>query len=334
MKRLIIVALVLVGLWCGWWVVASVGLKRGIEAWLDDRRADGWVAEASDVSVGGFPYRFDTRFRDLSLADPDTGLAWSLPVFDLTALAYQPAHVIAFWPDSQTFRTPDERLEITSDTFEGSVVLVPGPDLALREMRLVLADLAVASDAGYDTGMADGQVAVARLDEAAPNTYRLGAHATDVLVADPVRQALDPAGALPDLLALLNLDARVTFDAPWDRHAVEDRRPQPVAIDLTDLTANWGDLELRAAGELQIDPDGVADGLITVKAVNWREILGLAVAAGAVPEGMAGTIESGLGFLARLSGPPETLDAPLTFSGGRISLGPVPLGAAPVFRLR
>ena len=35
---------------------------------------------------------------------------------------------------------------------------------------------------------------------------------------------------------------------------------KPTAIDLEDLTAIWGDLELRAAGELTLDSDGIATG--------------------------------------------------------------------------
>ena len=75
-------------------------------------------------------------------------------------------------------------------------------------------------------------------------------------------------------------------------------------------------------------------GRITVKAKNWREILQIAVAAGWVPEGLAETLEDGLGLRAGLSGSPETLDAPLSFEKGRVSFGPIPLGTAPRLLLR
>ena len=58
-----------------------------------------------------------------------------------------------------------------------------------------------------------------------------------------------------------------------------------------------------------------------VKAENWREILELAVASGAVPEGLAGTLEDALGLLAGLSGSSKTLDIPLDFRNGRMLLG-------------
>ncbi len=76
------------------------------------------------------------------------------------------------------------------------------------------------------------------------------------------------------------------------------------------------------------------EGRIALRATNWREMLRIARTAGVLPEAIAGTVERGLGLLAGLSGNPETLDAPLTFAGGRVAFGPIPLGAAPRLRLR
>jgi hypothetical protein len=53
-----------------------------------------------------------------------------------------------------------------------------------------------------------------------------------------------------------------------------------------------------------------------------------------VPESLLGTLESGLTLMAQMSGNPETLDVPLTFRNGRILLGPIPIGPAPILRLR
>ena len=61
---------------------------------------------------------------------------------------------------------------------------------------------------------------------------------------------------------------------------------------------------------------------------------GLSVAAGALSPGLAGALTDGLSLLSQLSGNPNTLDIPLGFRGGRVMLGPVPIGPAPVVRLR
>ena len=333
MKRLFTLLLVLATLWAGYWVVGRAALDRALVAWFDARRAEGWVAEA-EVAVRGFPSRFDTTLTGVELADPDTGLAWSLPFFQILALSYRPNHVIAVWPDVFTVATPRERLEVLSGRIRGSVVFRPDTDLALRRMTVELSDVAVTSDAGWATGLTEGSLATEEATGGPEHAQRIGLQATNVLVAEPLKAALDPAGALPDRVGSVHLDATLGFDAPWDRRAIEERRPQPTFIDLDDLSAVWGDLQLRAAGDLSIDPDGVAEGRITVKAVNWREILDLAVAGGLVPEALSETVANALGVLAGLSGPPDTLDAPLTFSDGRISFGPLPLGRAPRFVIR
>ena len=73
-----------------------------------------------------------------------------------------------------------------------------------------------------------------------------------------------------------------------------------------------------------------------VKATNWREMLRLAVASGAIAENLAPLVENGLEGLARLSGSSgDALDVPLTFARGRVMLaGLVPLGPAPRLVLR
>jgi hypothetical protein len=83
-----------------------------------------------------------------------------------------------------------------------------------------------------------------------------------------------------------------------------------------------------------VGPDGVPDGRITLKITNWRDLLRVARNAGLLPEPLMPTIERAFEILAGLSGPPDTLDAPLTFANGIVSFGPVPLGPAPRLVIR
>ncbi|MEM6729385.1 MAG: DUF2125 domain-containing protein, partial [Pseudomonadota bacterium] len=73
---------------------------------------------------------------------------------------------------------------------------------------------------------------------------------------------------------------------------------------------------------------------LTIKATNWREIISIGQALGTIPDGMVTTITRALEVLASLSGPPNTIDVPLSFQRGFVSLGPLPLGPAPKLRLR
>lgn len=332
-RALVIVVLLAAAGWCAWWFIGARTFDREVEAWLAERRAEGWVAEAADSAVRGFPNRFDLTLTGVELADPETGLAWSAPFFQILSLSYRPHHVIAVWPHEQTVATPFERVAVTSEEFRGSLRLADMASLALENATFVSDAVALESDAGWTASLDTGRMAVRRVP-ATESTYEIGIEALGVAPADATRARLDPSESLPREIKTLRLDAEVEFTAPWDRTAIEVARPQPMRIDLRELQATWGRLDLRAAGELTVADDGTLEGEIAIKADNWREILKLGVASGAVPEALAPTVERGLEALAGASGSPDTLDAPLTFRDGRIFYSFVPLGPAPRLVLR
>lgn len=330
-KLLAIVLIAALG-WSGYWFVGAMAVERGLGGWFDARRAEGWVADYSGLNTAGFPNRFDTTITGLELADPDSGLAWSAPMFQILALSYRPNHIIAVLPRSQTLATPLERLTLDSALMNGSVRFEPGTDLVLDQATFVMEDLRLAGT-GWSMALDTGRLA-SRQTAARENAHDIAFEAIGFAPTDATRQRLDPAGLLPAAVETLKIDATVAFDAPWDRHAIERSRPQITVLDLNLAQATWGSLDFRATGSLTVDAEGVPTGRITVKATDWRRMLDMAVAAGVVPEMLSPTLERGLGMLAGLSGDPETLDAQLTFQDGRLSFGPIPLGPAPRLRLR
>lgn len=321
--------------WSGYWFIVSSSLQQGFEEWFDARRAEGWAADYGALGVQGFPNRIDTVIDDLDLADPDTGLAWRAPRFQINALSYRPNHVIAVWPATQRLATPLAKFDIDSADMRASLVLAPDARLQIDRAALTAQTLVIRPVEG------DGQTVLQALRLAAEHvpmqnaaTYRLGLAADGLAPSLPWRETVDPDGSLPETFDAFRADMTVEFDKPWDRGAIEDARPQPRQITLKLAEARWGRLELQAAGALSIDAAGMPTGEITIKARNWREILQVSVAAGALSPGLAGALEDGLSLLSQLSGNPNTLDIPLGFRNGRVMLGPVPIGPAPVVRLR
>lgn len=140
----------------------------------------------------------------------------------------------------------------------------------------------------------------------------------------------------PGLSALdtLELRARVTFDKPWDRSALETARPQPRRVVLNLADARWGRLRILAAGEFEVDAQGQPDGTVTLKVDNWREMLEMARQSGALPPEAVGPAERALRLLSGIGGNPDALDARITLSGGYMSFGLIPLGPAPRLILR
>src|SRR6056297_93494 len=321
--------------WSGYWFIISSSLQQGFEDWFDARRAEGWVADYGALGVQGFPNRIDTVIDDLDLADPDTGLAWSAPRFQINALSYRPNHVIAVWPNSQRLATPLEKFDSESSDMRASLVLTPDAQLQIDRTALTAETLVIRPLAGEgQTGIQALRLAAEHVPMQNAATYRLGLAAEGLAPSLPWRRTVDPDGSLPERFDAVSADMTVEFDKPWDRSAIEVARPQPRQITLKLAEARWGRLELQAAGAVSVDAQGLPTGEITIKARNWREILQISVAAGAISPGLAGALEDGLSLLSQLSGNPNTLDIPLGFRNGRMLLGPVPIGPAPVLRLR
>lgn len=334
MRILLAVILLAAAAWAGYWYLGAQAVERGLRAWLDARAAEGWVVNTSSLRTAGFPNRFDTTLRDVELADPGTGWAWSAPIFQVLALSYRPAHVIAVWPDTQTVASPLQRISVASQRMRGSAVFADLRAFTLDRATVEFAGLDLRSSNDWRAALGGGQLALRRTP-AAGNSYDLALEARELTVPDRVAGLLSRGGLVGETVQRMALDASVRFDAPWDRRAIEDRRPQPRRIDLREMRARWGELDLRVAGALDVDARGVPDGSLTVKATNWREMLALAQAAGLVPQRLAPLLEGGLAQLARMNGDPNTLDVPLRFTGGRVSLGGVlPLGRAPRLVLR
>lgn len=320
-------------LWSGYWALASRGLETGLAAWVEARRAEGWAADYETLDVSGFPLRFRTDIAGLMLADPDTGLAWSAPTFRFESAAHRPQDVMAVWPPSQQIATPAEKIAVGAGRMEGRLAFRPGPALELAGAAFALGEVTLASTAGWQASLTRAEVTAAAV-EGRENAHRIVVAADEMRPPAGALAALDRAGVLPGVFERMHIEATLGFDAPWDRQSIEDRRPQVTRIELARLDAKWGDLELQAAGNLDVDAEGLPSGTLTVRATNWREMVAIARASGRLPEGLADRIEEALNLLAGLSGRPETLDVPLRFSRGQTWLGPVPVAPAPDFTIR
>lgn len=335
LKGLITVILIAAAAWAGYWFIGAAGVQNAFANWFEQRRDAGWVAEYADLTVQGFPNRFDTVFTDLTLADPDTGLAWEAPRFQINALSYRPNHVIAVWPERQVLATPLEKFDVSSRDMRASLILDGNTALTVERTTLTAERMVIgAREASDETTLRALRLAADHVPLKNRATYRLGLAADDLAPALSWRDSVDPTGNLPETFDALSADVTIEFDKPWDRTAIEDARPQPRMIDIRLAEARWGRLELQMAGEMTVDRTGRPTGEVMIKARNWRDIVDLAVNAGALPEGLAETVQDALSLLSRMAGNPATLDIPLGLRDGRIFMGPVPIGAAPVLRLR
>lgn len=330
MRALLWIVLIAAAAWSGYWFVGSAALDGAARAWFDARRSEGWQADYADLSVRGFPNRFDLSLTEPALADPETGLAWQTERHDILALSYKPNHVIMAFAPEQLLSTPLGKTRIIGNDMKASVVTSPTPSLPLERLTLVAADVELTAlplrEAG-GTRIEALNGAVNRV-EGTDARYRIGLNADGLRPALPFRARIDPEGKLPETLDAFRADIEMAFDKPWDRSAIETARPQPREIRISLAEARWGALELALAGTITVD-GGQPAGRVVIKARNWREMLNMADTVLKLPPQMRDGIEKALSLAATLSGNKSTLDIPLEFKGGRTWLGPLPIAPAP-----
>jgi hypothetical protein len=315
--------------WFGW----AIATERAVSGWLDAREAEGWVVTREGIAVSGYPTAFVTRFTELSLADPATGLVWSAPDFTLRQAAWNLGRIEAIWPESHSLASPFERLTITAADLASTLDVQPAANLALDASQTRMRGLGIDSSLGWRSHLAEGTIDMVRLPGEAA-TYAIRFEATDLTPPEDVARLLDPAGLLPEAIPVVLWDAVVAFDRPWDLSAIEDARPQPLRIELSEARAEWGDLMLRLSGAVEVDPEGRATGEVAIRAQNWPAMLDMAERGGLLRGGLRRSVETGLGFLAGLSGRREDLDVTLRLDDGFMFLGPLPIGEGPRLHLR
>ena len=131
--RILLAIVILAALgWSGfWWWQASVR-DRALTSWLAERSADGWVAQAGDIRVTGFPNRVDAVVTDLDLADPEAGWSWAADEFRISrgwdARAVPVAHVLRHLLETDFgYRVDSTTLHDHPVLGDLRSVFVPGP---------------------------------------------------------------------------------------------------------------------------------------------------------------------------------------------------------------
>lgn len=317
----------------GWWWIATNSLQNSISEWIDARRSEGWQADVGEMSRGGFPLRIKSTLTETALADPETATALQIPQLTLSTPIYWPGHVSVTLPaEPIVLSAPQGTLTISSDGTDAALRLHPGTALQLETLsaasRNLSLDLIEGRLLSVQTLQADVQQGLT------PETYDIDLLATGFAPGSVIRQSLRIPAAWSETFETLVADMTVTFDHPWDRNALETKRPQPRAIKVDQIAAVWADLSITFGADLQIAPNGTASGKAKLQALNWQRMLDLASAGGVLSPQARPQAESFLTLLSGLSGDSETLNVEITIDNGKMRMGFIPLGNAPRIILR
>ena len=314
--------------WFGYWFIGSSALETATKAWLQDRQEQGWITEYSALDVQGFPNRFDSTIMDFNLADPKYGWAWQAPLFQVLSLSYTPNQFTAVWPDTQTISTPYKKYNVSSEDMRASIVFLPNTTLALDRFRIFIKDLKIATSADEQSSFASADLSTRQSEDTA-FAHDIAFNGKGFVPSKSLKAQIDPTSLLPAEFETVAIETTAHFDAPWDRIAIEATKPNLTRLDVAQFDAKWGEVQIQATGSVDVDANGYPTGKLSLRAKNWREMIQLAMASGALDATTGQSLETGLGLIAMLSGNKNTLDVPLSFANRVMSIGPIPIGPAP-----
>lgn len=337
MRFLIILTAAFAVLYGGYWFVGSAAATRATTEVLTKLEDDGLSVAYDEVRTRGFPSRFDTTLTGIEIIDPARSIGWQAPFFQVFALSYNPTHVIAIWPDRQSFVLPRDTVTLVSERLRASVHTRTTPSLPLREAILEGSMFRVLSANGWEVDVAAvlASLRVVTGGDVADHSYEAYAEATDITLPTVLLQALGGADVAPTMIERLRLDGRVGFDRALDRFAIGagagagGTLPKLTSLTLRDGLFRWGDMSITGIGDLSISAGGIPDGQLILTVTNWRQMIDLGITAGLLDPGFEPILTRAIAALAQGS---DRLEAPIRFQNGFMSLGPLPLGPAPRFR--
>ncbi|WP_028028196.1 DUF2125 domain-containing protein [Gemmobacter nectariphilus] len=324
MRAVLWMAIVALAGWSGWWWFASTAALKVAQDWFTTQQARGWTAAHGTIEVQGFPSRIDLTIDSPDIAPPMGGWGWQAPFVQVLSLSYKPWHLIAAFAPEQRLATPAGPVWLNADKLQASLVLVPGPDLALDRFQL-------AGDGLRLSGLTEASAAhlslATRPAVGLALAHDLGIEARG-LMPSPGFLARLPPGTAPSEAALARLDATLTFSAALDRH-VADSRPEITRITLREARLDWGEIKAFVSGDLAPDGAGFAAGALELRLEGGEKALELAIGAGLIPAEARASWQNALTVLAPQG---QALTLPIRLAGGRVSVGPLPLGPAPRLR--
>ncbi len=323
-RGLLILIVVAFAAYSGWWFIGKSAQIKGFNSWQASQQDAGWTVAAKDMSVTGFPNRFDTRLSGLEIAPEGAPWSWRAEQLHLYALSYKPNHIIAAWPGEQSFQFGDLTSVVRSDLARASVIVKPSTSLALNRFQFEGENIQISlSDAPSSVLGKVGLALFAQPDtDASYEAFIQLIEVTAPELLSPLVPAGDPRSELP---VTLRLDAKVALAAPIDRYFAAT---EIETLDIISAEVKWGGQHVEASGNLASDATGYAAGSLELRFSDWKAFLDILQHLKAVSPSTHAILLNGFG---RTDKTDTTADIRLDFRNGQTYLGPVPLGRAPKF---
>jgi hypothetical protein len=314
------------------WRTEAAQLQAGFAAWLAERRAAGWTAQAGGEELGGWPLAATLSVAGVSLqgGEPDIpgGMAWSTERLELRIDLWSPGALELRASGAQHLRVaglPD--IPYTADAMTALLPLAADtpPHAASLTVRDLRAGLPMwGPSAAVTVGLVQADVAIkpdAPAGEAAL-TYHIG---TEAIALPAVR-----SWPLGDRISSLSSDGAIDGPVPLARGLVPRAtawRDGGGTFEVRDFAMGWGPLGMSGAATIALDAHLQPMGTGRLRLVGYAEALDALTGGHVLTSGTAVAIKAVLSLLATTppGGGPAEVAVPLTLQNRTLSMRQVPL---------
>ncbi len=313
--------------YAAYWFHVAGQLRKGIDGFAADRRAEGWAVEMAAVGSTGFPGAVTARIGGLTLRSP-AGLFWHAETLSITVPPLRPlAPVIDFagthdltlpgWSGIISAAGARASLRVAVDgglsglAFDSSGVVVEQAGLEAISVAgaSVSFDRLGDDDGGHEKPTAQATIAVRGID-------------LPTLAGLPLGRRIDTVQLEARIMGSISGGPPLAALAAWSTDGG--------TVELDRVVLEWAPLAIEADGTMALDP-----ALQPLIATNARirglgEFVVRLVQAGLIEPRMASAAEIMLAIMARpdTKGRP-TLSLPLTLQDGILSAGQIRLTRVP-----
>lgn len=328
----LLVAALAASVYALYWFHVAGELRKGIDAFAQQRRTEGWIVELDDVRVDGFPGAVTARLGPLRLKNP-AGLAWRT---DGLAIRLHPLH-----PLDVTLDLAGQHLLSAPQLLGGdarAIVTAASAEVALRltldgevgSVALSAAGLALET-AGRDPLTAE--TLSFTLDRLNPTIVSHDQPSAAFTFAVAGLMLPELGGPLERRVRAVQIEGRVMGTPPvggpvlaalaaWSRDGG--------TVELDRIAVDWPPLAIDGDGTVALDPALQPLVATTAHVRGWGEFMVRMVQAGMIEPGMAAAAQTVLTILARPDGQGRsTLTLPVTLQDGQVSGGQIRLMRLP-----
>jgi len=320
--------------YAAYWFHVAGELRKGVEDFLDQRRAEGWVVELETMEGRGFPLRVTLELTGLRLGHP-SGSSWRA---DRLAILLNPLDPLGMTLDlaghhAVTLPLPGgEAWRAILSAAPATLSARLRPDGGVDSLSAAATALAL-EQAGEDPVTAEGlTLHFDRLRPTGPGHDQASAGFTLALAGVTVPEV--PGGVLDRRIATLQLEGQVMGTPPAGPPgpAMAAWSAEGGVVELNRVALDWAPLSLD--GDATLAFDAAMQPLLASSAHirGWAEMVVRLVRAGLLEPGMASVTQTLLAILARPDDQGRsTLNLPVTLQDGILTAGQVRLGRLPPF---